>query len=408
MTSTARALEPQRDNWLVGREYLLEAQRWVDQEGIPVKGKSPLLFHAHPAMCLINYAEAVEEEGTFGEVAKNAWRKAADSWTQFSNRDLPTQYNIFVRLADKEQFDEKSKRAQAELAKLMPPGLREQLTADKKKTLTEAELDAYDTPADQRTSAQENEMYGANEKMAISHLEIADRVAGENHAAALKLAEEAAQADFLAGTIDGERDIINYNYWVQRCQLEPRDETLEARKKIYDADQAFTAAQLVEARDLYIDGLQKWHKIIDEYKILLDDPNLIEELAFAVGRYAAALHQLDERLPEPFFMQDVLDQNENFTGRPYPGAPVKPIPDHLKAHPEGDGHDHGTTPDAGAKPDGDATPPAASPGCEVTPPSPAESPQSAPPESAPPAPESAPAQPEPAAEAKPAEPAATP
>ena len=309
---------------------------------------------------------------------------------------------MFVRLADKEQFDEKSKQAQAELAKLTPPGLREQIVAEKNGDAHRSRarrLRHARRPAHRRS---ENEMYGANDKMAISHLEIAERITGENHASRSEAAEEAAQADFIASTIDSERDIINYNYWLQRCQVEPQDDTLEARKKIYDADQAFTAAQLVKARDLYIDGLQKWHKVIDEYKILLDDPNLIEELTFAIGRYAAALHQLDERLPEPFFLQDVLDQNENFTGRPYPGAPVKPSPDHLKAHPEGDGHDHGTTPDAGAKPDGDATPPAASPGCEVTPPSAAE------PEQRRREPAGIAAQPEPAAEAKPAEPAATP
>ncbi len=76
----------QRDNWLVGREVLLEAQNWVDQEGLSIKGKSPLLFHSQPVMCLINYSEALEEEGTFGEVAKNAWKKSAESWEQFSSR----------------------------------------------------------------------------------------------------------------------------------------------------------------------------------------------------------------------------------------------------------------------------------------------------------------------------------
>jgi len=46
-----------RDNWLVGREYLLEAQRWVDQKGLTVKGKSPLLFHSQPVKCLISYPD---------------------------------------------------------------------------------------------------------------------------------------------------------------------------------------------------------------------------------------------------------------------------------------------------------------------------------------------------------------
>jgi hypothetical protein len=80
----------QRDNWLVGRQWMLDAERLVDEEGIPVRGKSPLLFHSHAPKFLIDYSEAIEEEGTFGEVAKTAWKNAAGAWEQFSRRDLPT------------------------------------------------------------------------------------------------------------------------------------------------------------------------------------------------------------------------------------------------------------------------------------------------------------------------------
>ena len=44
-------------------------------------------------MGLINYAEALEDDGTYGEVAKNAWRKAADGWHEFGAREMPTTYN---------------------------------------------------------------------------------------------------------------------------------------------------------------------------------------------------------------------------------------------------------------------------------------------------------------------------
>lgn len=64
----------QRDNWLVGREWLLKAED-AAARGAPVKGESPLLFHSHSVMCLVNYAEDLEDEGTFGEVAKNAWKR---------------------------------------------------------------------------------------------------------------------------------------------------------------------------------------------------------------------------------------------------------------------------------------------------------------------------------------------
>ena len=95
----------QRDNWLVGRDWMLKAQGLVDEQGVPLR-TSPLLFYYQPPMCLIYYGEALEEDGTFGEVAKTAWKKAADAWTAYSNRDLPSQYNFAIRLSQKEFYDE--------------------------------------------------------------------------------------------------------------------------------------------------------------------------------------------------------------------------------------------------------------------------------------------------------------
>ncbi len=312
----------QRDNWLVGREYLLEAERWVDQEGLPIKGKNPVLFHSHPVMCLINYAEALEEEGTFGEVAKSAWNRAAESWEQFSNRDMPTQYSFFVRLGDKELFDERAKESLEELNRLAPPDLLEQMLEERIAALDDEQREAYYLPPEERDSRQNEMMLGINSLLSISHMQFADRVTGENRAAALKAAEEATQAEFMSSTIDLARDNVNYTYWHKRCALEPQDATLEARKKMYDAAQAFTAARLLESRELYEDGLKKWRKVLDANTFLLEDVNLVEELSYSIGDYVELLHQLDEPMPDPFILQDVLVSCERYTGRAYPGAPA--------------------------------------------------------------------------------------
>ncbi len=79
----------ERDNWLVGRRWYLTAQEVVDKLGIPVKGTSPLVFHSYPSMGLINYAEAIEDEGFFGEVAKNAWRKRARAGANSATETCP-------------------------------------------------------------------------------------------------------------------------------------------------------------------------------------------------------------------------------------------------------------------------------------------------------------------------------
>ncbi len=304
----------QRDNWLVAREEQLKAEKIVETTGIPAKGKSPLLFYSHGVMYLVNYAEAIEEEGTFGEVAKSAWNKAAAAWTAYSNRDLPTVYNFFIRLSEKEMYDKRAEEARAELDKLTPEGLRDKIAEEKRATLTEAEREAVDIPPTQRTREQQDVAGAAEGKLIINDLEVADRITGENHAAAVKAADDAVQFGSMAKAIGGERDIINYDYWIRRCQIEPEDDTLAARKLFYDGDRAYLAAKLVQSHDLYTDGLKKWRQVIDKHPVLLDDNNLTDELAESINHYLSVLHQLDEKLPRPFILQDVLDAHQRATG----------------------------------------------------------------------------------------------
>ena len=75
MTST-REIAPaellsERDNWLVGREKYLAAQKLVDS-GAPLK-TTPLIFHSEPMMTAINYARALESDGVFDDKARDGW-----------------------------------------------------------------------------------------------------------------------------------------------------------------------------------------------------------------------------------------------------------------------------------------------------------------------------------------------
>ena len=138
---------------------------------------------------------------------------------------------------------------------------------------------------------------------------------GENHAAALKAAEEAMQSDFIANAIETERGIINFDYWRLRCEIEPTDDTLAARKLVYDGDKAFLSVQLPQARDNYTEGFKKWRQVLDAHpKLLETDPSLTDELVDSITHYQGVLHQLDESFPQPFILQDVVDKDAVFHG----------------------------------------------------------------------------------------------
>ena len=224
---------------------------------------------------------------------------------------------MFMRLAEKEAYDEKSRQAQDELAKLTPDGLREQIVAEKVTTLPEELREVYDTPPESRTSDQHRIAPIVDDSLKISHLELAERVKPEDRPAALRLAEQAAFADEMSNAIDIDRGIVNYAYWTLRCQVEPTENALAARKLIYDADQTFTSAKLEEARDLYVEGFKKWRQVLDDNPALMD-ASITDELVDSIDHYRNVLGQLEETFPKPFVLQNVLDAHNVFRGRGVP------------------------------------------------------------------------------------------
>ena len=103
------------DNWLVAHDWYLQAQNLVDS-GKPLRvyigetadahntkpgerAPSALLFFSEAPMSLINYADNLEEDGTFGDTAKAAWENASEEWMRYASRDLNTSYGYTVQLA---------------------------------------------------------------------------------------------------------------------------------------------------------------------------------------------------------------------------------------------------------------------------------------------------------------------
>ena len=57
----------QRDNWLVGKEWFERGRGHGRHRRASMMGTSPLIFRSNGPMCQMNYAEALEKDGTFGE-----------------------------------------------------------------------------------------------------------------------------------------------------------------------------------------------------------------------------------------------------------------------------------------------------------------------------------------------------
>ena len=142
----------QRDNWLVGRQYYLEAERVAERENaVDALNISPVVFYSRAPKGRINYATALEEDGTFEERAALAWTTAHHDWLDFGNRDIYKGPDRTVRLADRDPLLRRIEELTTQFDALPPAGRREQIHQEKLAALPKAEREAYERPLEQRS-----------------------------------------------------------------------------------------------------------------------------------------------------------------------------------------------------------------------------------------------------------------
>lgn len=316
-----------RDNWLVGKEWYERAVEMVEA-GASMLAKSPLIYRSSGPMGQMSYAEALEKEGTFGEVAKNAWASAASQWHRYGDEEIPTSFKdekdepVVIRLNEQEWHEKAAKDLLTELEDLQP-GLRDKLVAERRETLTDAQREALDTPPEKRSGKQFELAAQAEEATRVTHNDVARRITGAKRDEARKLAKEATGHEELATYIRRYREIVNFAYWRLRAKIEQSDDMIDARMRVYQGDRAYAEGSLEAARDAYQQGLLGWRKMLDQYPSLVVDQTTGEDLVEVIKRYRRILSQLDEPFPEKFILQDILDAHQKQEAAPVKEPPKK-------------------------------------------------------------------------------------
>ncbi len=251
-------------------------------------------------MALMYFAAAIQEEGYLGEEARLAWKNAFEAWIDFGNHGIPSRLGYDVRLNELERLRETAKQARAELAELAP-GVEEKLRQEKIAALPEPVREAVNTPADQRTAEQIRLASTAEAKdLAVRLNEIALGAPAEVRNRARRFAKQAYDAESAATVIERERDVVNFEYWMTRCESEQSEITASARQHLYAADRFFEDTDLEQARREYELAWQDWAEVYKRFPILMDDVEA-EENYDAIKRYQRLLGQLDEPFPPPGF-----------------------------------------------------------------------------------------------------------
>ena len=295
----------QRDSWLVARDWYLTAEDMVDHRGAVVRGEAALVFRSHAPLCLMHYANDLETDGTFGETAQRAWAAAGKSWQQFATHQFVTPAGKLVRLDEGGLLQQLRDQKGAELAALSP-GLGEKIRQEKLDRLPPAQRQVLDIPAAQRSDSQRKLAELAARELRVSPDELARRVESPQRRRAGELARELTELDETLDDIQGDREIVNYDYWKLRAEVEQSAALIAARGQVFEGDQDFSNAVLESARANYEKGFAGWRKILDRYPRLAKDPTTRAELAEVIKRYRETLRQSDLPFPRDFILNDVL------------------------------------------------------------------------------------------------------
>lgn len=297
-----------RDNWLVGKTWFRKAEDLV-ATGASLKQTSPVLFYSDAAMCQMNYADDLEKDGTFGEMAKQAWVQAGEDWRKYGSLPLPATEQEMIQLNDKEPLLKRAAEAMVRL-EAIEPGLRERLVREiREKELTARERKALDTPPDQRTTEQVPLAYLAEQKLTVRPDEIARRVKDDaKREQARKLAAEINEAQRKAETIGRNRDIVNFEHWRRRAAYEQTDDALAAREAFYDGQQK-TRPDPLAAQEAFTKGFARWRTLLEGFPDLKDDADSLTQTNEVLEKYVKVLEQLDEVFPADFPLADYLRQH---------------------------------------------------------------------------------------------------
>lgn len=308
-------VEGNPDNWLVARLWDLWAVDSEENEPGKIGAMSPTIFYQYPAKRLMNFGEAIEKEGHISEKAKSAWAQALNDWNEYGDHEIQSTYGFPIKLNDADRLAKEIEVEQKVFDEKYGE-YRDTIYEEKFEKLPAETQAALKVEEEQRTPEQHGLAFEANRSLRVSEFDIVRYMRDNNiegRLEASKLANKLDQAKFVRGVIDRQKDIVAFNYWRTRAQSESTDRTLNARKLVFDAHEAYKDANLVKARELYEEAWSQWEAIYNDYPELRDDASA-DVLADSIQEYRSLLNQFDEDISPDFPLLDVLRNNsDNFT-----------------------------------------------------------------------------------------------
>lgn len=309
------------DNWLVSRQWFLQAENKV-REGAPLStNTSHLMFYREAPSQFRNAAMDLEKEFRPQEPARRMWEQAFDAWNTYGNRSLKTSWETQLRLNDKQTKLDQVRKLQAELDEFAP-GERDRQVQMLRQNLDPAQLAAYDKPANERNPQEIFMAVDAFSRLQVEDQKIVDAVPEVERDEAYKVLRRLQAARVELQRIEQYRSTVNYLYWLKRCEAEQTLTNLNARAAIYDANELdergiISSTEVVDQFgqtqtnpgpiEKYEEAFELWAQIFRDFPELIDSVTA-EEISESVEKYRIKLDQAGEPFPEPFVLDFMFER----------------------------------------------------------------------------------------------------
>lgn len=295
------------DNWLVGRLWLNSGYELVET-GVKIRRQTPLNFYETGPKWRFKHAEAIEREGILDESAQNAWQMASEDWAAFGNRSIPTTSPFTIKLDQLEVLEEQRDERIARFRELAP----DLFDAEKQRLIDSLPDDIkefWQKPESEMTYQQRSLMPSIMEGLKPDISRLAPRTDPDVRLEAVNLASEVKDLEERINKTRGYRTQINYPYWKTLALAEQEERTVEARRLIYEAEEANANAELDKAIELYQQAFATWAEILDDYPVLVID-DTAEDLFLSIRRYMIAIDS--QELPEDFPLREFAEMMGEF------------------------------------------------------------------------------------------------
>ena len=264
----------------------------------------PIRFFEKKPQALVYYAMALEDDGYLDAEAQQAFAAAHAALIKLGNRDLATQFGFNVRLNQFSEFQQDLQKLRDKMDALAPE-LRQELIDARFAGLSKPQQDAYNMEVGLRSEYHRQLANEAAQALIITEIEIAESMPEAVRNQARRIAMAAEDAAMKVDGIDYMREMINYDYWLKRCEMEQMTLAITARKTVQEADDLFAKARLEEARKLYEIAWVDWRKIFDKYPSMITR-DTGQNLESSISNYIELLQQFDEELSEDFILQNLV------------------------------------------------------------------------------------------------------